>query len=512
MSTQSADVLIIGGGITGAGCALELSQDGYSVVLIEKGDFASGTSSKTTKLIHGGLRYLRTGDLRQVRLGLRARSELLRIAPELVRPIRIQIPYRNLAERAYLEAGIVLYEMLAGRDNPLPRHSRESDLLGSLGSLATRPKGFLSFWDAQTDDTALVFSVLFEAEKLGAVLHNYTDILSAAKEPGRVVITLQDHRLERQCEISCGAIVNASGVWTPEVNKLLGLEDTELSVRMSKGVHILSTVTRFPLESGLLIPNEDGRPIFALPWQGRILIGTTDAEYRGDPNRVLVRKKEVEYLLGAVNSTFPGLGLTARNLTGHFAGVRPLVSSRLSRPTAELSRRHAIHYTDRVISATGGKLTTFRSIARDVSRLLKEILGDRKEKRTTGGEETLINRFAGQEFGLTAMLHTGARATQSDADSLARFARKTMVLHLDDLLLRRSHALVLDRSKVLGQLRQTAEVIGSALGWSGSRIHDEIERVQGAPEAIPPENLPEESNPSHERDSASQIEPQNDLT
>lgn len=480
MAIQAIDVLIIGGGITGAGCALELSRAGYSVILVEKGDFASGTSSKTTKLIHGGLRYLKTGDLRQVRIGLKARAELLRIAPELVKPIRIQIPYRNIAERAYLEAGLSLYKLLGWPENSLPKNTPDPRLLSPLEPSRARAKGFLSFWDAQTDDTALVFSVLLAAGDFGAEVHNYTDIVSVTRETNGFVVALDDHRLEKQFEVRSRAIVNAAGVWSPNVNAPLGLQNAGPSIRMSKGIHVVTTLERFPLQAGLLIPNDDGRPIFALPWLGHVLIGTTDTEYSGDPDRVLVEMAEVEYLLRAVNSLLPELRLASDDLTGHFAGVRPLVSGRKSRSTAELSRRHAVVRTGCVVSATGGKLTTFRAISRDVLHCLSPVLGPR-----TRPEKALSLRhpFPQGVCEKGDELWPGAGLGWNQ---LFRLAKDANVYHLDDLAERRSQMLVLNRAATLTHLGLVSQGLAQSLGWSSARVRAEAARLSSLPEAIPP--------------------------
>lgn len=359
------DLLVLGGGITGAGVALDAVSRGLRVALIDKGDFASGTSSVSSKLVHGGLRYLEHGALPLVYEALHERQLLLRNAPHLVRPLRFIVPFYREARvpRWKWRVGLTLYDHLAGRSNL--RRSR-SLRVGRLreGLPALRPAGLLGaaeYHDAQMDDARLCLEVIRTAAARGACVANYIEAVAFERQASTITgVRGLDRRGGADFSIRARLVVNATGPWVDPVCRLAG-DDAGPRLTLTKGVHVIVADQGLPAAFLLLHP-ADGRVLFVLPWMGRTLIGTTDTLTPEGPDGLGIRPEEVAYLLAAYNHHF-ARELTTADMLGSFAGLRPLVRARPGKPSS-LSREFRLFASPSgLLTAAGGKFTTYRRMA-----------------------------------------------------------------------------------------------------------------------------------------------------
>jgi glycerol-3-phosphate dehydrogenase len=385
------DVLVIGGGITGAGVALDAAARGLAVALVERGDFAGGTSSRSTKLVHGGLRYLPLGDLRQVREDLGERARLLRNAPHLVRPMPFVLPLYRGARRPLgipvpsllepaaplgIAAGLWTYDRLAGRLAVRPHRLLSVESARRLVP-AMRLDGLRRaylYYDAAADDARLVMAVLRAAQSRGAVALNYAAAVELLRSGGRITgARVLDAASGEVVAVAARTTVNAAGVWAEDVAGLAGRPPFHL--RRAKGTHLVLRGNRLPAgRAALVLPEtDDGRIAFIVPWQGAALLGTTDTEWTGPPDRVAPDRADVSYLLDHA-ARFLTAPPRADDIVSVFAGLRPLVgAARGSGATSGLSRRHEIYSgPEGFVTIVGGKLTTYRRMAEDA---VNHILG-----------------------------------------------------------------------------------------------------------------------------------------
>ncbi|WP_053226149.1 glycerol-3-phosphate dehydrogenase/oxidase [Solirubrobacter soli] len=381
LASEPFDVLVIGGGITGAGVALDAATRGYSVALIERADYASGTSSRSSKLVHGGLRYLQNFDLGLVREALLERQINVNLAPHLVRPLRFVVPAFDGARLdRVVGLGLNAYDVMAvdrlrrrrrdEADWSPARHRAISgaDVLELLPALADRtPTGGYLFYDCQTDDARLVLTVLAEAERFGAVFANRLDAVGLLEEGGRAIgALLRDAESGSELEVRATNVVNATGVWADRLRPAELHDEAEVPViRPSRGTHLVIEREQLPLTAGAIVPAGEGRTIFVLPWLGQTLIGTTDTDHDGPAEHVQPSSQEVSYLLDAVNAFF-ATSLDQGDLVGAYAGVRPLISTGDPRKSVDISRKAELYETSSgMITITGGKLTTWRRMAKE---------------------------------------------------------------------------------------------------------------------------------------------------
>jgi glycerol-3-phosphate dehydrogenase len=382
LQEHSLDLLIIGGGITGAGVALDARLRGLRVALIDKGDFASGTSSVSTKLVHGGLRYLEHGHVGLVYEALHERRRLLRNAPHLVRPLRFVIPFCTGARVPPWKwrAGLMLYDLLAGRGNlsrsrscPLTRLHTDFPGLAPPGLT-----GAAEYADAVMDDARLCIEVIHTAAHEGAIAANYVEAAGFDWPSG--VVHAMDRLTGRQLRIQARVVVNAAGPWVEQVRRLAGERENGPLLAPTKGVHVVAPDRRLPAALLLLHP-ADGRVFFVLPWMGKTLIGTTDTDFAGSPDELTVREEEIAYLLEGHNHYLcPPLERT--DLLGSFAGLRPLLRSRDGEPSARSREFRVQSGPTGLISVAGGKYTTFRHMAEVIVDGVMQRLGRQRRCRT----------------------------------------------------------------------------------------------------------------------------------
>ena len=389
LTGERYDVLVIGGGVTGAGVALDAAARGYRVALVEKIDFASGTSSKSTKLVHGGIRYLPNFDFALVHEALVERGILLQNAPFLVSPLGFVLPIyegdrhpvgmpfttpKGIGLGLLLDIGLWMYDALAGRRNiRLHRHLRRKGVLKLAPTLV--PEGLKDgymYYDGQTNDVRLTLALIRTAAQFGATITNYTEVTSFISEHGRVTgVNVHDRLGDQQLTVHARHIVNATGIFAEEVEELTGTEPL-VRIEPSKGVHLVLSREDLKLgDAAIVLPEtEDKRILFIVPWESRAIFGTTDTG-TGDLDHPTASKEDIAYLLKYLNR-YLTVKLTEENIISTYTGYRPLVSPRRpGRSTAKVSRTHAVLQSPSgLVTIVGGKLTTYRRMAQDTVDVL----------------------------------------------------------------------------------------------------------------------------------------------
>ena len=371
LSSEIRDVAVLGGGITGAAVAREAARRGFSVSLFEKGDFASGTSSRSSKLIHGGQRYLESFDFRLVRESCLERAALSRLAPHLVRPLPFLFPVgeEHAPPRALLAAGLALYRALAaGTAAPGARFLAKGDPALAAEAPRLDPAGWRGayrYFDAQADDVLLTLAFLRDAAARGARLHSYTAARRLARGSGGAVtgVDLEDARTGQRASLGARVVVAALGPWSNALSGLAG-EDFPPPVRPSRGSHFFLPAGRLPVAAAVVLLDREGRRCYAIPWRGGTLLGTTDADDPVSPDAVAPTAEDREILLEAARRFFPSANLRDEDVAGGFAGLRPLSASDSGGPPASASREESIREPiPRLLVSVGGKLTTARRTA-----------------------------------------------------------------------------------------------------------------------------------------------------
>src|SRR3954471_1890924 len=366
MANEIFDVVVIGAGATGAGAALDAATRGLSTALVEARDFAAGTSSRSSKLIHGGLRYLEQGDIGLVREALQERSLLLNtLCPHLVRPVPFLYPLTEHWERPYVGAGMVLYDSLGGYKG-LKRHRH----LTKRGALKIAPAlkrdylvGGIQYYDAQVDDARHTLAVARTAAKYGAAVASNAPVVGFLREGEHVTgVRVRDVRSGREVEVRSRQVINATGVWTDDVQALIG-ERGKFRVRASKGVHLVVPRDRLQLETGLILRTQTS-VLFVIPWGRHWILGTTDTDWELDKAHPAASATDIDYVLETVNAVL-SQPLTREDVEGVYAGLRPLLAGE-SESTSTLSREHMVAApVPGLVAVAGGKYTTYRVMARD---------------------------------------------------------------------------------------------------------------------------------------------------
>jgi glycerol-3-phosphate dehydrogenase len=369
------DLLVVGGGIAGAGIAQNAASRGLSVVLIDKNDFASGTSSRTTKLIHGGLRYLEQMRLKLTSKLCRERALLQKLAPHMVRDTSFILPLTKRHRLFNLKAnlGLTLYDMVswsAGISHHM-KHLSAQDVFRAAPSLSAPDiQGGLAFHDCVTDDARLVLAVIKSACHEGGIALNYVEAKGFIESDNQILgAVCRDRVGGRELSIRAKSVVNATGVWCDRVGQLAEHDQWAKRITASKGIHIIVPASAFETNSGLFLPTDDNRYVFVVPWQRAVMIGTTETFYNGDPDNPLPALDEIDYLLSVVNSYSAHHRLNRSDINGTFAGLRPLVrfeSGSEGADTGLMSREHlTFESSGGMINVAGGKLTSYRLMAEE---------------------------------------------------------------------------------------------------------------------------------------------------
>lgn len=488
---EPLDLLVIGGGITGAGILLEAARRGWRAALVEQRDFAWGTSSRSSKLVHGGLRYLREGRLRLIRDAVRSREALCRETAGLVQAQAFALgDYAgSRPPRWQFALGLMVYDALAGCRGRAG-YSAEEFLMRVPRARRDALRGGIGYIDARTDDARLVLRVLQAAQQAGAVALNYCRCLGLLKTQGRVAgARLRDELTGAQFEAQARVVVNATGAWADELRQGIG---ERARLRPLRGSHLVLPAWRLPVAVAVALMHPwDGRPVFMFPWEGTTLVGTTDVDHREDLSReARITPEESAYLLAAVRHQFPDLGITLDDVTSTYAGVRPVVNGGRAEPSSE-GRDHAVWTEHGMVTVTGGKLTTFRLIALDALRAAERVLG------RSPGASPAAPLFAAARWpdGLPAIpehlrLRLIARYGQAAAQvvqfadmadleeipgtgiawaELRWAARAEQVEHLEDLLLRRVRLGLVAAQGGMPHLPRIRALCQRELGWDDAR-------------------------------------------
>jgi glycerol-3-phosphate dehydrogenase len=529
LQEHSFDVVVIGGGVTGAGVALDAASRGYSVALVERDDFATGTSSRSSKMVHGGLRYLRNFDLGLVREALLERQLLVRLAPHLVYPTPFLVPALGDDRRDIsIGIGLNMYDVMAtsriGRGRSLRNeHGEEAEFWAPdrhhtisgeeaaelIPALApSEPSSAYLFYDCQTDDVRLVLTILGEAERFGAVVVNGAEVTGVIDDGGRAAgVVCREAESGESFEVRADNVINATGVWADRIRPDELLTEEEIPrIHPSRGTHLTLATEDLEIgEAACIVPAGEGRTIFALPWYGRVLVGTTDNDYDGDIDQVPPSGDDLTYLLDALNSYFE-LELGPDQLTGAYAGVRPLISTGDPKKSVDISRRAELYETSSgMLTITGGKLTTWRRMAEQVVDRIVQREGREAESRTDdiplgmpardedlttevklpeGAADQLAFRYGHAARNVLDLCEERPELAVPIADGhpdlLAEVviaARDEQARSVADVLLRRTRLGILAAPQLRGadSVAAVAETLGAELGWSRKRVAEEAE-------------------------------------
>jgi glycerol-3-phosphate dehydrogenase len=521
------DIVVIGGGITGAGIARDAALRGLEVALFEKTDFGAGTSSKSSKLIHGGLRYLEHGEIRLVFESVSERRVQTRVAPHLVRPLPFLVPIYEGVRPGFeiMNVGLWLYDSLALFRSPRLHKAYR----GTKAALAIEPqlrpsglRGVLEYYDCATDDARLVLENALDAIALGADCHTYTEVVRFERAADRRItgVVVRDRLSGKTWSVQARCVILAAGAWTDEMVARFELPDMRRKLlRPTKGVHIVLPRERLPLARAItLISPVDARVMFAIPWRERTVLGTTDTDYDGPADDVAADADDVRYLVDSGNGYFPGANLTTDDVIATWAGLRPLIAAPPDVDESSVSREHEVFtLRDGLVIIAGGKLTTYRRMARETVGkaldLLRELGDEPAAKRpssTTTKHRPLpgavgvepqdlegvaqIGRRLMSEHGLDVDTAThlcgvyGARAPELGA-AIARdrslgerldpelpyvwaevdfAATHDLARTVDDVLSRRVPLLLVSRDNGLGVADRVAAMLAARLGWDAA--------------------------------------------
>ncbi len=519
MEAETFDVVVVGGGVTGVGCALDAATRGLSVALVEQRDYAAGTSSRSSKLIHGGLRYLEQLNFALVVEALGERSLLIeRLCPHLVQPVSFLYPLQHRVwERVYVGAGVALYDLLARlgpRPNPLPRHRHLTRRgIGRIAPSLRRSAvtGGILYWDAQVDDARHTLTVARTAAAYGAALATSVRVTDVLREGVRVVgVEAEDLETGRRLRVRGRQVVNATGVWTDDVQGFAGRG--RIHVQASKGVHLVVPRDRIHADTGLILRTEKS-VLFVIPWGRHWIIGTTDTAWDLDLAHPAASGTDIDYLLERVNEVM-STPLTHDDIEGVYAGLRPLLSGE-SEQTSRLSREHAVSQpVPGLITVAGGKYTTYRIMAADTIDVVARNLDVRVPASVTdetpllGAEgyqalwngrarlaessglhpariESLLGRYGSRIDEVLALVEAApslGRPVDGADDHLraeiVHAASHEGALHLEDVLTRRTRVSVTSFDRGLAAAPEVADLMGGVLAWDADTRRRELEHYR----------------------------------
>ena len=522
MQSRVVDVLVIGGGVVGAGCALDAATRGLDTALVEAADWASGTSSRSSKLIHGGLRYLEMLDFHLVREALRERGLLLdSLAPHLVQPVGFLYPLTHRVwERVYAGSGIALYDLMASRSGGPARPIRHRHL-GQRSTLKVAPAlrpdalvGAIQYYDAQVDDARFTMMLARTAASHGALVANRAKVIDLVRSGDRVTGALvEDVESGTTFIVRANVVISATGVWSGETQALAEVDDP-LRVRASKGVHLVVRRDRLAMSVGLILRTEKS-VLFVIPWGAFWIIGTTDTDYDAEKSHPPVTSDDVDYLLSHLNEVI-STPLSRDDVVGVYAGLRPLLDGGAD-ATAKLSREHTVSEPrPGLVVVAGGKFTTYRVMAQDAvdravanfdtvvptSRTRDVVIAGGADWRSTWDAR---HRMATEsELGVARVEHLlrryGSLTPQvldvidrdpslgAPLDSADHYLRAEIhyavthegALHVDDVLTRRTHVAIETPDRGASAVREVGDIMAPLLGWDAARLREEIAIYDGS--------------------------------
>ncbi len=495
-SRETWDVVVVGGGATGLGAAVDAASRGFRTLLLEQADFGNGTSSRSTKLIHGGFRYLKQGDIALVRESLHERALLLKNAPHLVRPLSFVVPTYQWWERFYYGLGLKIYDLMAGTrrlggTRILSRHSTLEHLegLSEKGLL-----GGVSYYDAQFDDARLAITLAQTAVNQGGKVLNYSRVLEFIRDEGRINgLVFEDLESGSKYQIRARSVINATGIFTDEIRRLDDPESWPV-MQLSQGIHLVLDRDVLGGDSALMIPKtDDGRILFAIPWNGKVILGTTDTPVSSASLEPHPIESEIDFLLEHA-SRYLKKTISRRDVRSVFTGIRPLVSESDKTETAAISRKHRIIVSrSGLVTITGGKWTTYRKMAEDVVNRALEVSGLVERPCRTyrlqlhGGNLRKDSSWKWENYGADAPLLDELVNGNPEWDMLIHprlpiraaeviwAVRYEMARTVEDVLSRRTRALLLDASASIEAAPDVARLMVRELDYDDEWIEAQIE-------------------------------------
>ena len=519
LKSEEFDILVIGGGVTGAGIALDAATRGLKVALVESQDIAAGTSSRSSKLIHGGLRYLEQYDFKLVREALHERELMVTTqAPHLVKPLSFLYPLHNkVRERTYVGAGIFLYDILRGLQRALPNHKHLSHKRVQEAAPCLDPKivlGGIEYFDAQVDDARHTMMILRTAALYGAKVTTRTRVDDLIRDGEKVAGALVSDLISgERYAVKAKSTIMAAGVWSNELHQQFGIK-ANYSVRMSKGVHIVVPRTAIDSSVGMILKTAVS-VLFVIPWtKDKWLIGTTDTDYTGDKSNPMPDAADIDYILEQVNKVLTK-PVTRSDLLGAYAGLRPLVSAEGTSSTTKISREHIVdHPVPGFVSIAGGKYTTYRVMAKDAVDAAAGDIGRAIPESVTRGTpilgadgylalmnsadrlasdlglcvdqvKRLLDRYGSDifEFGEILRIAPELRDPIGNGSSYLGLeiyfaASHEAAMSVSDVLLRRTRTFFESGDYGLGVADRVAEIIAPLLGWSGEQREASVREYQ----------------------------------
>ena len=490
------DFVVIGGGATGLGCAIEAASRGYRTLLLEQADFAKGTSSRSTKLVHGGVRYLRQGNVALVLEALKERGRLLQNAPHLVHDLAFVVPNYSWWEGPFYGVGMKVYDLMAGRSGfGRSKHLSKEETLERLPTI--EPEGLdggVVYYDGQFDDARLAVNMAQTAADQGAVLLNYFRVTGLIKDGDEVAgVRAQDAETGEAYEVRARAVINATGVWTDRVREM-DQPDVRPMVQASQGVHIVLDKSFLPGESAIMVPKtDDGRVLFAIPWNDVVVIGTTDTPVDAAEMEPRPLAEELEFLLVHA-ARYLTQDPTPADVLSTFAGLRPLVADPDAEGgTAALSRDHVLHIADSgLVTITGGKWTTYRKMAEDTIDQAATLAGLDDRPSVTAHLQLHGAHANAEAFGALHQYGADAPALQAliredaalgerlhpdrpvVAGQVVWAAREEMARTVEDVLARRTRELLLDARASIEMAPRVASILADELGrdaaWETAQV------------------------------------------
>lgn len=474
---QVFDVCVIGGGITGAAIAREAQSRGLSVLLLEKDDFASGTSSRSSKLVHGGVRYLEQFEFALVHESTRERGLLWRNAPELVTPVPFLFPtFQDSRVPLWkLNLGLWLYDLLALYQTPT-RHrlySKSKTLSEEPGLRSDGLRGSIMYWDGETNDAQLTLANIMDAAKRGAAIIPHAEVLSVEPKDSEdcFQINFEDHITKELFRSKARIVVAAPGPWTDVLRERLPIQSPKI-LKQTRGSHLLFSKEKLPLKHAIVIQHpDDGRVMFSIPWGEHTILGTTDLFDADKPENVVITASEVDYLLRAAEHYFPQHKVTADDVISTWSGLRPLVApSEGDGSAGEISREHFLKWWDPgIVIMTGGKLTTHREMAEECVDLIFEKCMDGHRELRSNYQPSRTAQFQLRK----PTYPKAANGPLSDED-LIGICRTQMPMRLQDILVRRSQIYYTEKNNGLDSIQQFKDLLMQELGWNETVWNQEI--------------------------------------
>jgi len=469
--TAEWDMVIIGGGATGLGAAVDAASRGYKTLLIEAYDFGKGTSSRSTKLVHGGVRYLAQGNIKLVMEALRERGYLLKNAPHITSSAPFIVPVYKWFDKLFYGIGLKMYDVLAGKLSlGKTKLLNKKETLEKLPGLSDKNlKGGILYYDGQFDDARLIIDLATTAAKYGAVILNYCEAVALNRINGKVSsVIFEDVFSNVQHEVKAKVVINATGVFTDDIMQMDEPEN-DMLVFPSQGIHLVVDKKFFPGTNALMIPKtDDGRVLFAVPWHDKVVLGTTDTPVDTISFEPIPLKEEIEFVLLHANR-YLAQNIIHSDVLSTFAGLRPLVRQKGAKSTAFLSRDHTIIVSkSNLVTITGGKWTTYRKMAEDV--VTNAAFAAKLPKKACVTRDLAIGDASSKKG--NAFLHDSFTFSEPD---IIRFAEEEMAMTVEDILSRRTRLLLLNAQAAIEAAPFVAKIMATVLNKNEQWINEQIE-------------------------------------